>query len=253
MEPFPSAPAPPVAVGPAAVPAAVPVAAPVAAPVAVGSRRVRAPRRGATAASNPTRRRILDAALALFNEQGTAQVTTNHVAAAAGLSPGNLYYWFRDKRDLVRALVEPWLKELERQGAEVHDLPANVHALWEDLGRTAALNRRYRFAARELLALVHDDADLARTVRASYRRRLAAQVAYARRLVVAGVLRPPVAPRTLDYLVTALWLVGEGWSAHLALILDDPDDVRAPSGVRPMLAVLTPYLTEQGIRALEAL
>ena len=250
VEPFPATPVAvsPVAVGPVAVG---PVAAgPVAAAV---RRRVRAPRRGATAASNPTRRRILDAALALFNEQGTAQVTTNHVAAAAGLSPGNFYYWFRDKRDLVRALVEPWLQELERQGEEVHDLPANVHALWEDLGRTAALNRRYRFAARELLALVHDDADLARTVRASSRRRLAAQVAYARRLVVAGVLRPPVAPRTLDDLVTALWLVGEGWSAHLALILDDPDDVRAPSGVRPMLAVLTPYLTEQGIRALEAL
>jgi len=217
------------------------------------ARRVRAPRRGATAATNPTRRRVLEAALRLFNEQGTAQVTTNHVAAAAGLSPGNLYYWFRDKQDLVRALVGQWLAEFEQHWDEVHDLPANVHVLWDDLGRTAELDRRYRFVGRELLALIHDDAELAGTVRATYRRRLAAQVAYARRLVRAGVLRPPAPPRTLDDLVTALWLVAENWPAHLALTRDAKDRGRSPSGVRPMLAVLAPHLTEQGMRALEAL
>jgi AcrR family transcriptional regulator len=217
------------------------------------ARRVRAPRRGESGAANPTRRRILAAALTLFNAQGTARVTTNHVAAAAGLSPGNLYYWFRNKQELVRALVGQWLVEFEQHWDEVHDLPANVHALWDDLGRTAELNRRYRFVSRELLALIHDDPELARTVRETYRRRIAAQVAYARRLVRAGVLQAPAPPRTLDDLVTALWLVAENWPAHLALTRDEKDPGRAPSGVRPMLAVLAPYLTEQGLRAFEAL
>jgi DNA-binding transcriptional LysR family regulator len=35
-----------------------------------------------------TKSRILDAALALFNDRGTAKVTTNHVAAALNMSPG---------------------------------------------------------------------------------------------------------------------------------------------------------------------
>lgn len=215
--------------------------------------RPRAPRRSGSGTANPTRQRILAAALVLFNEHGTAKVTTNHVATAAGLSPGNLYYWFRDKQDLVRALVGQWLTEFEQHWDEVHDLPANVHALWEDLGRTAQLDHRYRFVGRELRALVHDDPELAVSVRETYRRRMAAQVAYARRLVVAGVLQPPVPPRTLDDLVTALWLVAEGWPGHLALTRDEKDPGRPPSGIRPLLALLVPYLTEQGLRALEAL
>jgi AcrR family transcriptional regulator len=51
-----------------------------------------------------TKSRILDAALALFNERGTSNVTTNHIAEALGMSPGNLYYHYRNKAEIVRGL-----------------------------------------------------------------------------------------------------------------------------------------------------
>src|SRR5215468_10516481 len=52
------------------------------------------------------RSEILRTALALFNERGTAAVSTNHIAAELGISVGNLYWHFADKDAIVRALFE---------------------------------------------------------------------------------------------------------------------------------------------------
>ena len=48
--------------------------------------------------------RVVEAAIRLFNERGTAAVSTNHIADGAGISPGNLYYHFRNKEEIIRAI-----------------------------------------------------------------------------------------------------------------------------------------------------
>jgi len=61
---------------------------------------------------------ILQAAMELFNQVGTARTTTNHIAKHAGISPGNLYYHFSDKEHIIRAIYEQmildWDKEYDR-------------------------------------------------------------------------------------------------------------------------------------------
>lgn len=59
-----------------------------------------------------TREKIIQASIALFNEHGERNVTTNHIAAHLGISPGNLYYHFRNKEDIILSIYEEYARNL---------------------------------------------------------------------------------------------------------------------------------------------
>jgi AcrR family transcriptional regulator len=53
-----------------------------------------------------TRRRILEAAEALFSEEGFHATNTKRIAARAGVAVGSLYAYFRDKKQILLAVLE---------------------------------------------------------------------------------------------------------------------------------------------------
>jgi AcrR family transcriptional regulator len=59
-----------------------------------------------------TRDKIIQASISLFNEQGERNVTTNHIAAHLSISPGNLYYHFRNKEDIILSIYEEYAGNL---------------------------------------------------------------------------------------------------------------------------------------------
>lgn len=50
---------------------------------------------------------LVEAGLSLFLERGIEAVTIDEVAREAGMAKGNFYRYFRDKADLVDAVIEP--------------------------------------------------------------------------------------------------------------------------------------------------
>jgi len=59
-----------------------------------------------------TRDKIIQASIILFNKHGERNVTTNHIAAHLGISPGNLYYHFRNKEDIILSIYEEYASNL---------------------------------------------------------------------------------------------------------------------------------------------
>ena len=76
-----------------------------------------------------TRNRILAAALHLFSENGYRGATTAEIARHAGVAEGTIYRYFKDKKELFVACVEPVVQEalsreraLPRSGGTPRDL-----------------------------------------------------------------------------------------------------------------------------------
>ena len=108
-----------------------------------------------------TRERILATSLSLFNAAGEPHVTTADIADEMNISPGNLYYHFRNKDEIIGELfghfddaVRPLLGGPSSAAANVEDLWLFVHVLFERMWE-------YRFFFRDLDEITSRDAKLA--------------------------------------------------------------------------------------------
>ncbi|NIM40523.1 MAG: TetR family transcriptional regulator [Hydrogenophaga sp.] len=96
-----------------------------------------------------TAERILETTLALFNRFGEPNVSTTLISAELGISPGNLYYHYPAKDELINSLFERYERSLgELLGAaegvrHVEDAWFFLHSLFERIWE-------YRFLYRDL-------------------------------------------------------------------------------------------------------
>ncbi len=111
----------------------------------------RPPRTGA--AAGKTRDRILDVSLAMFNERGEPNVTTNHIADELEISPGNLYYHFRNKDDIVEHLFARFEAGMDSALATPDERLPTLEDIWLQLHLVFEAMWQYRFIYRDLVDL----------------------------------------------------------------------------------------------------
>lgn len=77
-----------------------------------------------------TKKNILEAARAVFAEQGYAQASMRRIARASGISVGGLYLHFRNKEDLYLTFMQDWMQKLnDRTGEALERIDDPVAAI----------------------------------------------------------------------------------------------------------------------------
>jgi AcrR family transcriptional regulator len=186
----------------------------------------------------------------LFNERGTAAVSTNHIAEAAGISPGNLYYHFRNKEEIIRAILERMIASWNEVPALPQDRAPTLTDLRTILGETFSVLWEYRFFYREFVALMRRDHQLGRRYRGVRERGLANTEVLIKSFVEGGVLRGSEDPTAVPNLATILWLITEFWLPFAEMGEEAVGPERSQEGVDLMTQILKPYTTEEALAEL---
>jgi TetR/AcrR family transcriptional repressor of nem operon len=92
------------------------------------------------------RARLVASALDLLYRQGVARTTLADVAEAANVPPGNVYYYFKTKDDLVEAVIDAHADSLRAMFASferLHDPRARLRAFIRSRAETGEYLARY--------------------------------------------------------------------------------------------------------------
>jgi AcrR family transcriptional regulator len=204
-----------------------------------------------------TRERILETSLALFNRLGEPHVTTADIADEMNISPGNLYYHFRNKDDIIGELyaayeqsVLPVLTVPEDPAPGVEDLWFMLHLLFERM-------RDYRFLYRDLDEITSRNRKLAMRFADLTRRGERTVIELCRSLVRTGQMR--ASEREIGAIAANATLVSTYWMSWQRVVgvrrgaSGEADSVSLDHAAYHVLALIAPFLLGDGRALIERL
>ncbi|HTP45386.1 MAG TPA: TetR/AcrR family transcriptional regulator [Casimicrobiaceae bacterium] len=159
-----------------------------------------------------TRERILETALALFNRFGEPNITTADIADEMGISPGNLYYHFRSKDEIIAELFAAFERRLDDALAIPDRRPVSVEDLWLLLHLLFEAMLDHRFVFRDLDEILSRNRTLASRFALLMRRGTRSVIELCRGLVAAGAMR--ASEREIEALAENIALVATYWISY---------------------------------------
>lgn len=201
---------------------------------------------------NQTKQKILSTALALFNERGSGNVSTRHIADELGISPGNLYYHYANKETIVRVLFDGLDKTSDEAYTFSLDVPLNLERVAEMLTVTFEIVWRYRFFYREMTLLVHNDPALAARYR-EMRGRAERDTRFVVDCATDAELVAPMPDAARDALTKAILVISSHWLGFEEMGGEQLEKQHITRGVALLMSILEPHLTLQAKRELPAL
>ncbi len=200
-----------------------------------------------------TKDRIITTALKLFNEEGEANVTTNHIADEMDISPGNLYYHYRSKDDIIWQIFLNYEKKI-RSVLEQKDLNyASMEDMWNYLHAVFDVISEYRFLYRNLIQLMNRIDFLKRHFRHILALKSQTALSIMSRLADDGLLNAD--RQTIASLADQIALTATFWLNYSIAIYDDDfdEEKKLSHGIFHVIRMVAPFLTENDKALLDEL
>ena len=198
-----------------------------------------------------TRDRILVTSLELFNLCGEPNVTTIDIANEMDISPGNLYYHFRNKDEIISELFQQFeasmldvLQGPQDESLDLMDYWMYIHMIFEKIWE-------YRFLYRDLASILERNEKLQKRFN-----RILDRKSESCRLIIesmrsSGLME--IDERQIKALSTNVVIMGTYWMNYQQVrnLGDNPELEDLGHGVYQVMSLIAPYLPPEGQAMLE--
>ena len=193
-----------------------------------------------------TKDKIIAISIKLFNLHGTKSISTNHIAKEMGISPGNLYYHFTSKHDIIRSISDNFSNELasafQVKLGTISDFSNNLKILFNSFFR---IQRSYQFLFLEGVHLTKQDSrlldnytNLRSLIKKGYYELLS-------NLVKIKIMKRQ-SLNIIDELLDTQWIIMWYWINHTILDRNTYDDFQIKKGIKLSFSIIKPQLTSVG-------
>ena len=193
-----------------------------------------------------TKEKIIKTAIELFNNHGTHAITTNHIAKKINISPGNLYYHFKNKFDIIRVISDEFNNELRSvfkiQINTIIDFRNNIMSIYNCFFK---IQKSYQFLFTEGVYLTEKDyilfekyQQLRSTIKEDYHKIL-------KNLIKIKILKKETL-NIIDNLLNTQWIILWHWVNHSILEKTTYNDLQIKKGIELSFSIITPHLTSVG-------
>ena len=189
-----------------------------------------------------TRQRILDASLMMFNAQGEPNVTTNHIADELEISPGNLYYHFRNKDDIIEQLFAVYEQRMDTALLAPSGRLPGLEDVWLQLHLVFECIWDYRFLYRDLVDILSRNRRLRMRFARILKRADEQAHTVMRGLVQAGVMR--ASADEVDAASTNILVIATFWMNYASARGDKDERASIRDGIVQVMMLIAPFLRD---------
>ena len=178
----------------------------------------------------------------MFNTQGEPNVTTNHIADEMEISPGNLYYHFRNKDDIIEQLFARYEERMDNALAAPSGRLPELEDIWLQLHLVFECIWDYRFLYRDLVEILSRN----RRMRLRFARILKRADERAH-LVMRGLSQAGIMRGSADELnaaATNVLVLSTFWLNYSAARGDKDEQIAIRQGIIQVMMLLAPFLRD---------
>jgi len=193
-----------------------------------------------------TKDKILATALQLFNEKGSEQISTRHIAEAMGKSVGNLYYHFKDKNAIIVKLYEQLVEKLNQGFDQMQAMEASLNMVMQAVKFTFTTLYEYRFLMINFVQIMRSIPVLKNSYQALTQIRKAQFKYTLDQLITQQMVKEEVLEIPFEYLQLQSTILGDFWISEAEILYQGEEKDKVQYFAEMQLYHFYPHLTDAG-------